>query len=419
MSQYKYPVKYFCGAGARIYPPKIFDEKVQFIEKRLPISAPITGETGIDGVLLDFNCGLRLQIPEGNWHVKIVDAESEYVFLDKDVSAVTLISLERFLIEWEIALWLDGEPIFYHRFDPTGQRVHFLFTGTALGDNISLLPYVEAFRKKFECTVSCSIHKSFHGIMKNYYPNVELKSALPDDSYACFYMQMISNLTFMATEDSMVIPMLRAGYTFLPCIPSAPKINYTPTKPRSIKEKYVCIGVQASMTAKGWLNPNGWDAVVEHLKSLGYRVLCIDRDRKFSDEFNTIEQPRGAEDFSGSYTLIDRVNQLAYADFFVGLSSGLAWLAWAVGTPVVMISGITERWYEFDTPYRVNNPLVCHGCLNVLRKPEQLSKCPLFKGTERAFECSKNISARQVIDAIERLIEDKNLSGVKNIDSSD
>jgi len=60
--------------------------------------------------------------------------------------------------------------------------------------------------------------------------------------------------------------------------------------------------------------------------------------------------------------LDDRAAMLHHADFFVGLSSGLAWLAWGAGTPVVMISGFTLPICEFRTPYRVHNTHVCHGC---------------------------------------------------------
>ncbi len=411
MQLYKYPVKYFCGTGIMIMPADIFNRRAAFIEKRMQMTAPITGETGIDGLLIDFNYGLRLQIPEGNWHVRIADAESKYVFFDEDISAVTLISWEKFFVEWEITLWFDGEPVFFHQFDPRGQHVCFKFLSEQLGDNIALLPYVEEFRRQFDCKASCLIADTFRDIVKNYYPNVRLTKNLPDDSYACFFMWAPYNLPQASTQDCTLIPLLKIGQAILRCVPQPPKVIYTPTKPRAISEPYVCIGVQASSTYKGWLAQNGWDEVVEYLKTLGYRVLCIDRDRVCSNYGLTIKMPRGAEDFSGKYTLQDRINQLAYADFFIGLSSGLSWLAWAVDIPVIMISGFSEPWHEFQNPYRVHNLFVCHGCVNKFIEREKLPFCPRFNGKPRAFECSKKISARQVINAIDRLIADQKQSG--------
>ena len=404
-----YPIKYFCGSGAQIYPQEVFNRNVEDFINTHKMPEFLVGETGIDGLLIDFNFGLRLQIPEGNWHVRIVDAESGYVFFEEDISAVTLVSLEKYYVEWEIAIWLDGEPVFFHQFDPRGQNVHFYFRYSALGDTLALLPYVEAFRKKFRCNVTCLLASAFYDIVRKYYPHIRLMPTTPRDSYAGYFMFTPFGIPFGAISHATRIPLLDVGHSILRCISRPPKTIFTATKPRKIKQKYVCIAVQASTMNKSWLNPDGWDHVIDYLKSLGYRVLCIDRDRRCSGYGLTIEMPSGAEDFSGKYDLIDRVNQLAYADFFIGASSGLAWLAWSVDIPVIMISGITEPWYEFDTPYRVNNPLVCHGCFNAVPIPEACYECPLFKGTDRAFECSKEISARQVINVIERLIADHNL----------
>ena len=83
MDIYKYPVKYFCGPNLLRFTKELIGNNMSLFGKRFPITTPITGETGIDGVLLDFNCGLRLQIPEGNWHVQINDAESELNFLER------------------------------------------------------------------------------------------------------------------------------------------------------------------------------------------------------------------------------------------------------------------------------------------------------------------------------------------------
>ena len=412
----KYPVKYFCAPGLRRYPFKIVDKGLRMFNEKVAIQKPISGDTGIKGVLLDFNCGLRLQIPKGNWHVSISDGASGVIFFDDDASQITLVSMEKFYVEWEIAIWRDGEPVFYHLFDPTSQRVHFIFAQPTLGDNIVMLPYVEAFRKQFDCEVSCKISAVFGDIVKNYYPEVKLKNDLPKDTYACYYFSGWMNLPIATVSDLRTMPPELFGQYILPTpkLKRLSKVIYTPTKPREISEPYVCIGVQASFTPKCWLAPGGWDEVVDYLKSLGYRVLCIDRDRKCSNYGMTVEMPRGAEDFSGNYTLQDRINQLAYADFFIGVSSGLSWLAWAVDIPVVMISGITEYWYEFDNPYRVSNSLVCHGCFNDMYIGcLKILDCMRYKDTDRMYECSKKISVRQVISTIERLIEDQKLTGGK------
>ena len=90
------------------------------------------------------------------------------------------------------------------------------------------------------------------------------------------------------------------------------------------------------------------------------------------------------------------------------MPSGLSWLAWAANCPAILISGITAHWFEFSAPYRVINRSVCHGCHNdAAIQLQDFKSCPIHAGTERAFECSRKISARQVIQTIDRLIADK------------
>ena len=76
-----------------------------------------------------------------------------------------------------------------------------------------------------------------------------------------------------------------------------------------------------------------------------------------------------------------------------------------------MICGFSQDWAEFYTPYRVANRKVCNGCMNDSRVIFfDKCICPYHENTPRALECQKAISPRMVIEAIERLIIDKNLT---------
>ena len=61
---------------------------------------------------------------------------------------------------------------------------------------------------------------------------------------------------------------------------------------------------------------------------------------------------------TGHRPILERIAILEHADFFIGLASGLSWLAWELGVPVVQISGFTLPGSEFYTPYRVQNVMV-------------------------------------------------------------
>ena len=97
--------------------------------------------------------------------------------------------------------------------------------------------------------------------------------------------------------------------------------------------------------------------------------------------------------------LIDNINS---CEFFIGLSSGLSWLAWASRIPVVLISGFTSEDLEpKDGVIRVMNSSVCNGCWSRHKfDPGDWNWCPEHKGTTRQFECSKSITSEMVINSI-------------------
>lgn len=142
------------------------------------------------------------------------------------------------------------------------------------------------------------------------------------------------------------------------------------------------------------------------LKTLGYRVLCIDKEAHYGSGFVWNHIPHGAEDFTGALPLQQRVDLLRHADFFVGLSSGLSWLAWGCHIPVVLISGFTDPQSEFYTPWRVFNSHGCHGCwddVSIDFDQEDFLWCPRHKGTDRQYECSRLITGQQVNRIIRQL----------------
>jgi FkbM family methyltransferase len=179
-----------------------------------------------------------------------------------------------------------------------------------------------------------------------------------------------------------------------------------------VAEPYVCIGVKSSCQAGFWNNGNGWNIVTAYLKSLGYRVLAIDRETAEGMSFSWNRIPREAEDFTGNLPLSDRIALLRHADFFIGLGGGPSWPAWACEIPVIMISGFSLPNYEFYTPYRVYSTHGCAGCWNEVAVDfdhRDFFWCPHFEGTERRYECTRLITGKQVIGHIDRLMRDHGL----------
>ncbi len=101
--------------------------------------------------------------------------------------------------------------------------------------------------------------------------------------------------------------------------------------------------------------------------------------------------------------LEETVNNLQHCEFFIGISSGLAWLAWGLKIPVVLISGCTMPFVEMQDCIRIINTDVCHGCFNDpeidLEKPNW-DFCPRSKN----FECTTSITPETIIEKIQPLI---------------
>jgi autotransporter strand-loop-strand O-heptosyltransferase len=94
-----------------------------------------------------------------------------------------------------------------------------------------------------------------------------------------------------------------------------------------------------------------------------------------------------------------------YSEFFIGLGSGVSWLAWALKKNVVMICNFSEDGHEFtfDT-IRVTNKSVCHGCWN--NKNFKFDRgdynwCPVLKGYPNQFECQTSITEEMVLEQME------------------
>lgn len=105
-------------------------------------------------------------------------------------------------------------------------------------------------------------------------------------------------------------------------------------------------------------------------------------------------------------SLKQMIIEMRSAAFFVGVGSGLSWLAWACDIPVVLISGFSEKYTEFKCE-RVgqNDSKVCSGCFNRSKiDSDNWNWCPDFSGTERRFECTKEISSENVINSIKNIL---------------
>lgn len=281
----------------------------------------------------------------------------------------------------------------------------------SMGDIIAATPYVSEYQKKHQYNVLYKINSFLIPLLKNEYKNLTF---IDKDKDTDIQFDETINLDYIFFESVQGGYAKQLGFENPKYI--RPVIT-PPNSPRTIKNKYISLNVHSTAQVKYWNHPAGiksqvvspyWNELCSYLRSVNYTPVVIEKDELFGVHpyMNTI--PSKANKKIG-LPFDEVMNIIYHSEFFIGLSSGLSWLAHAMGKKVVMISNFTEDWNEFDLSLddyiRITNKSVCHGCWNKINVEHSFIKndwywCPLHKDTERQFECHKSITVNDVVEKI-------------------
>lgn len=324
----------------------------------------------------------------------------------------------RHFLNWRVTVKSDNEIIKEEIFDPTKKKVKVTCDTNSIGDLLAYIGPINEFQKKYNCELNCVVFNSqLYKIFKENYPNINFLSTTDSDSY--YYASYRLGFYYedwhgknSTDPKKMALSTIASDILGFGDIEIKPKLKVN--KPNNNGKKYVCIGVHSTAQLKYWNRENGWNQIVKYLNSIDIEVWCIDRFKYFGNDKYQNKIPEGVIDKTGDFPLEERMSQIAGAEFFIGLSSGLSWLAWSIGTPVIMISGMGEVWTEFYNPFRIE-PIksVCNSCTNEF--PFDKSKwdwCPRNKN----FECTREISPEMVIEKINKILDKDYLKSLEYIE---
>lgn len=281
---------------------------------------------------------------QNEYFIEFIDNQtSEIVHSQTFYSNEKVYGYRQWYCDWLIKIYKDNELIHTDKFDLTNKYVFIKIDGRALGDNLAWIPYVDEFRKKHNCHVLCSAY--FNDIFKHVYPDILFlePNTQAHNVYTQYYIGAHDNDGVYSPKDSKKIPLQQTacdilGLEYKEIVPDLMKsIEHNH---RRISGRYVCISEKGSAPKKEWKEPNGWQNVVNYLNSKGIKVVVI------SKEPTTLEN---VINLTGDYPLKERMVDLYYSEFFMGVSSGLSWVAWGCGKPVIMISDCTPLDHEFQT----------------------------------------------------------------------
>jgi len=383
-------------------------------KRSYPPAAEVPTQQAERGIQFDFNDGCRIVLPEANhpWRVRLSDLDTGNILFETELKSGSVRSTKRYYVRFRLEVWQHGESVFAHDYSARDREVLVQFPTGTLGDSVGWFSYAVKFKEKHGCRLTCAMAERLIPLFREGYPDITLlthEQIKPERFYATYSMGLFfddKDFRFQPCDFRHVGLHRTAGYILGVDPTEMPPRIVIPDSSRPIDEPYVVIATQSTTQAKYWNNPTGWYEIVSFLKEVGYRVICIDQKRVHGTGLVWNHIPHGCEDETGDRPLLERVRWIKHADFFVGLASGLSWLAWCTGTPVVMISGFSHPLTEFYTPYRIINYHVCNSCWDDPKHRFDHSDflwCPRHKGTPRQFECTRAITPDHVKATIKRI----------------
>jgi autotransporter strand-loop-strand O-heptosyltransferase len=278
----------------------------------------------------------------------------------------------------------------------------------ALGDTIGAMAVIEKWRKETDKDIT--VISNFSDLFKSSYPNLNIYNKKTNVQYIPNDGVWIVNDTIhnekILTTYKFEIPLLE-GYAqdFGISVEGIELKVDLFKKERPIQSKYVCIAVQSTTQAKYWNNPGAWDELCRMLRKKGMTPVCIDKDFSFGIQGHFNEAPSKAVKKNG-LSLEDTINYLYHCEMFIGLSSGLSWLAQGLNKPTVIISNVTSKDHEYidERTLRIYEESVCHGCFH--KYPFEANDwlwCPIYRNDEaKRFICTKAITPESVMEQIEK-----------------
>ena len=284
----------------------------------------------------------------------------------------------------------------------------------SIGDTVAAIPYVNKFvETNPDDIIYVGMNDWLIPFFESVYPNLKFVGRNPNDTYD----------NILALKYNFNKP-IQQGYAeqlgFINAEYIRPKI-LIPELKRPIKNKYITIGVHSTSQLKYWNHPSGkrvqpespnWNELCGMLRKEGYTPVIVEQDEMFGWlPYRNGLPTKANKQFGQSF--LESMNLIYHSEFYIGLSSGMSWVAHAMGKPVAMISNFTEDWNEFDLSLsdyiRITNKSVCHGCWHNINKEYSFDVqdwywCPKHKDTPRQFECHTSITPEIVFNKIKKWI---------------
>jgi len=345
------------------------------------------------------------------YHIQFINKRNNSIEFELDLKNNNWAKCsKKYYIDWLIKIkGIDNDFYLEKSIDLKNLRVFICFESKSIGDTIAWIPYVEKFRIDKQCEIVCS---TFHNnLLSGSYPSIQFvgPGTTVYNIHALYRIGVFHNdnreidytkhLTDPKREPLTKIASDILGLEYEEIKPILPQVG-------SKKKKIVSIGVHGTAQCKYWNNPTGWQEVVDYLNNKGYEVKLLSKEE---DGYMGNKNPKNTTKMPLNSSIEEVLKIIQESKLFIGVSSGLAWLAWGSRIETILISGFTDDYTEPSGGIkRIINKNVCNSCWNKYDfNPGDWNWCPDHKGTNRQFECSKMITSEQVIKEIKSALKIK------------
>jgi autotransporter strand-loop-strand O-heptosyltransferase len=369
-----------------------------------------------DGNKIDitYNNGPKVEIIgdyPNTYNIEFIDSRTNKVIYDETISNnMWVCCSKKYYIPWIIKI--NGKVV--EEFNLNNKNVLISFESSAIGDTIAWFPYIEEFRKKHKCNITCKTW--WNDWFKEDYPEISFVN--PEETIMggdiCYKMGWFYNGEHSIDWDGDYHPNSFLPQPLQKTASDILGLEYKEIKPSvkslefsSIKEKYVTVSIQSTSQCKYWNYPNGWEEVLNYLKKKGYKTVSVDKHSQFGIKGVINNIPK--TDYNYNNKSLDEVMSIIKgADLHLGIGSGLSWMAWALDTPVVLITSFSKPFCEFKSNcLRIYNDTPTSGYFNYYRMdPNNWNWYPYKDlNTHEDWYEVENITPDQVINSIKKFIK--------------
>ena len=359
---------------------------------------------------VEWNGSIKLHVdsvPSDNCHVKFIE-DNKVVYSSNLKKGHWYAPGKNWFIPWKIEVYENDKLIWNWNYEPKNNEICIKFDSSSLGDTISFMGQIKSFKEYWGLDkVYVFTHKNWLFDIDGYKKiGIEI---LDWDNFKTIQKPIITLGVFYEIEypwkkhehkndwRKIHLSQIASDRLGIPLdeINARPLMN--PTFKNAIKPKrekpIVTFATASTAQSKYWNRENGWQNLVNEMSDYHW-VHC---SKEKHHNLNTEQSPEALEEVAGF---------MLASKFFIGISSGLTWFAWALNVPTFSISGFTPEVVErIEGITTIQNPRVCNSCWawDVFDKGDW-NWCPAYKGTDRQFECSKEITEEMVINKINETI---------------